>query len=569
VLLGALKAYNDRQSGALPSLYANTPVRYVIELDAAGRSTTGGLIDTADPNEPTAKRGQRMPAPQVVRASGVKPLLLADKADYVLGFVSDTSKPDRVEACHRAFLKLLDECAEATGSADARAVAAFLRDDPLGQLRMPDGFDPGATITLTVEGRFPIADPSVQEFWASTHDPVSRGGPLMQCVVCGRERPVVSRLPGKIKGIPGGQTAGTALISANSPAFESYGLEASLVAPTCSPCAEGFTRGLNHLLADRASRLILGGSAFVFWTVEPTTFSFRASVIEGDPESVGALLSSIIVGRPAPIEDPVPFYGLMLSASGGRAVVRDWIDTTVHRVASNAQAWFERQTIADSWSQEFRPLGLYALAMTTVREAKELPPSLLPTLLRSALTGSPLPMSLLARVLVRCRAEQGVSRPQASMIKLVLSTNPETRGEDMVGLREDDSNVAYQCGRLLAVLESAQRTALGDVGAGIVDRFYGSASSAPLTVFPRLLRGVQPHLGKLERDRPAAGRAINDRLTDVMSRIEAFPATLTMVDQGMFALGFYHQHAADRERMRVATERKRNAAGEAETAATA
>ena len=39
------------------------------------------------------------------------------------------------------------------------------------------------------------------------------------------------------------------LISANSDAFESYGLSASLNAPTCANCGEAFTRGINSLLA--------------------------------------------------------------------------------------------------------------------------------------------------------------------------------------------------------------------------------------------------------------------------------------------------------------------------------
>lgn len=570
VLLRALKEFNERKTDEIeadepPPLYALTPIRYVIELDGQGRPLGRRPIDTADPSDPRSRRGQRKAAPQVVRSSGVKPLLLADKSDYVLGIAADPGRASRADACHSAFIEILERCAQETGSADVRAVLEFVRGDPVAQLELPDGFDTGATVTFTVDGRFPIDEPAVQRFWADAHDPGSRGGPVMQCIVCGQERAVVSPLPGKVKGIPGGQTAGTALISANAAAFESYGLEGSLIAPTCSSCAEGFTRGLNKLISEPETRVVVGPAVFVFWTRRPTTFDFRSTAVEARPEAVQKLLKGVRSGRPGADVDANDFYATVLSGSGGRAVVRDWIDTTVGTAMENVGRWFERQRITDQWADTFRPLGLYALAMTTVRDARDLSPVVTRTLLRGVMTGSPLPSTLLGQVVQRCRADQKVDRPHAAMIKLVLLSQSREEGDVMVALREDHPSVAYQCGRLFAVLESAQRAALGDVGASIVDRFYGSASSAPLTVFPRLLSGVQPHLSKLQRDRPGAWHAIQDRLAGVLDMIgpdAGFPTTLTLPDQGLFALGYYHQRSADRAKMKDATERKRQAKDE-------
>lgn len=83
-----------------------------------------------------------------------------------------------------------------------------------------------------------------------------------------------------------------------------------------------------------------------------------------------------------------------------------------------------------------------------------------------------------------------------------------TEGE-LVRLDPANRDQAYLCGRLLAVLEATQRAALGDVNATIVDRYFGTASSAPASVFGRLLRGAQPHLGKLRRDRPGRTAGCN------------------------------------------------------------
>jgi CRISPR-associated protein Csd1 len=107
-----------------------------------------------------------------------------------------------------------------------------------------------------------------------------------------------------------------------------------------------------------------------------------------------------------------------------------------------------------------------------------------------------------------------VTPARAALIKMVLlSQRQQSKEDDMVELDETNHDPGYLCGRLLAVLEQTQRQALGT--ATIVDRFYGSASSAPASVFGRLLRGAQPHLSRLERDRKGAFIALQRRLGEV------------------------------------------------------
>jgi CRISPR-associated protein Csd1 len=99
--------------------------------------------------------------------------------------------------------------------------------------------------------------------------------------------------------------------------------------------------------------------------------------------------------------------------------------------------------------------------------------------------------------------------------------------------------------------------------ATVVDRFFGAASSAPASVYGRLLRGAQPHLSKLKRDRPAASRAIERRLEEILAGLPAFPRVLTLEEQGLFALGYYHQRAFDRAQAREAAARKERLAASA------
>ena len=76
-------------------------------------------------------------------------------------------------------------------------------------------------------------------------------------------------------------------------------------------------------------------------------------------------------------------------------------------------------------------------------------------------------------------------------------------------------------------------------------------------MFSRLVRGAQPHLSKLERDRPGAYRALQARMEEVLSGLADFPRVLMLEDQGRFALGYYHQRAHDRAQAREAAERRR------------
>jgi len=117
----------------------------------------------------------------------------------------------------------------------------------------------------------------------------------------------------------------------------------------------------------------------------------------------------------------------------------------------------------------------------------------------------------------------------------------------MTTINEDCKDAAYLCGRLLAQLDYIQYKALGKVNATIVDRFYGTASTAPAVVFPRLLRGAQPHLATIRQKRNKQTTGYMDyldrELAILLEDLPAFPSVLALDNQGMFALGFYHQKA--------------------------
>lgn len=111
-------------------------------------------------------------------------------------------------------------------------------------------------------------------------------------------------------------------------------------------------------------------------------------------------------------------------------------------------------------------------------------------------------------------------------------------------LNQDHPDTAYHCGRLLAVLANLQYAALGDVGAGVVQRYYAATSQTPALILGRLITNSKNHLNKLE-----GGLAFwyENKIADVMSRIQdRAPRTLDLEGQSLFALGYYQQLAHDR-----------------------
>ncbi|MCR9211909.1 MAG: type I-C CRISPR-associated protein Cas8c/Csd1, partial [bacterium] len=181
-------------------------------------------------------------------------------------------------------------------------------------------------------------------------------------------------------------------------------------------------------------------------------------------------------------------------------------------------------------------IPLWMILAQTARESKEVPPLLGGALLRSVLTGGRYPEALLTTILRRIRAEQEIRHVKAAMIKAILNHNHQKEIPVMLDPVRPDP--AYQLGRLFACLERAQEDALPGLNATIKDRYFGAASATPGTVFPRLIRMNQHHIGKLEGGKKVVAEK---RIQEIMGRLHDFPSHLGITDQGLFSIGYYHQ----------------------------
>lgn len=570
MLLEKLREYSGRLELA-PPMYLKSSIKWLIDLDKSGKLIE--VVPTTSGKEGRKDKGKVFDAPHVGRSSGIKAKLLADTGEYVLGLAREKDNQDRVDECHQAFIDQVRACAMATNEPAVNAVLKFMEEMQSSRLRPPEDFNPGDILTFRVDGVIPIQLKTIQDYWASVACDAGGGDAetakeLMECLICGELRPPLKRHQFKIKRIPGGQSSGMALISANVPAFESYGLEASLIAPTCQDCGERFAKAANALIEGEGSHVTVGPLVYVFWTKEEQAFSITTLLARPEPDEVQALIYSVFSSNHSATRvETTPFYATAFSASGGRVVVRDWLETTVEGAKENLARWFASQSIiGEEGERKAWPLpiqgylrredkewveGLAECIVPRIKQRRNIQdvnPNVPKVLLHMALKGGILPQWLLFQAVNRNRAEQGITRSRAALIKLVLLSQKSDFPKEgtMVKLDSDNKTPAYLCGRLLAVLEAIQRAAMPGAKATITDRFFGAASSAPASVFGRLIRGSQSHLGKLRKDMRGTYEALEKRLEEVQTGLPAFPKTLTLEEQGLFGLGYYHQRASDR-----------------------
>ena len=165
--------------------------------------------------------------------------------------------------------------------------------------------------------------------------------------------------------------------------------------------------------------------------------------------------------------------------------------------------------------------------------------------MRAILSGRPFPAAWLNAAVQRCRAEQKVTYYRAAAIKACLNRSAQKIPNPEVFyamLDVNNMNPGYRLGRLFATLEKIQEEANPGLNATIRERYFGAASSTPVSVFTALLRLKNHHIAKLENK----GRATNleKLIGEIAGGLDDFPAHLALPDQGRFALGYYHQRQA-------------------------
>ena len=106
-------------------------------------------------------------------------------------------------------------------------------------------------------------------------------------------------------------------------------------------------------------------------------------------------------------------------------------------------------------------------------------------------------------------------------------------------LNDQTTYQPYLLGRLFAVLEAIQERANPGINTTVKDKYFTSACATPSVVFPILLNLKDKHLKKLD----GGIRVYFDKqVSELMGKLtEDYPTHLSLQDQGVFQIGYYHQ----------------------------
>lgn len=490
-----------------------------------------------------------------VRSSGIRANFLCDNATYLLGYDSK-GKPEKAleyfKAAKQLHLEVLKDC---QGEA-AQAVKNFFNtwnprqsnENPL--LQPYQQALATANLVFLVNGEtYAQKDTEIRDAW---WDYRNQNGNAAQslCLVCGKELPL-AELHGKIKGVPGAQSAGASLISFNASAYESYGQGSGGFpnAPISEYAAFAYVTALNHLLADRDHRRQIGDTMVVYWAeqADPKPRELFELFAFPEPDSDSALngvMQNLALGKPIDdVDMSRRFYVLGLAPNAARISVRFFLQDSFGHMLDNLRLHYERLEIQKPAFDNRQYLSIPQLLWETVNpksKDKASSPLLSGAVMRSVITGTPYPQSLYGAVMTRIRADRNLSRGRVAIIKAYLIRNQNGNEVITMALNEGFHDRAYVLGRLFAVLEDAQLQANPGINTTIKDRYFTSACATPGIVFPQLLRLSANHTAKAQygyaREKEKA------QLIDLLNMEEdPLPTHLSLKEQGMFMLGYYHQ----------------------------
>ena len=583
-------------------------VSWGLELDADGQVKSLLLMGGTDAKGRQIPRVMKLPDP-VKRASGIATNFLCDNSSYILG-IDAKGKPERTRGCFAACAQKHQDVLKDVRHPTAKAILNFFERwkpenaacHPAIQPNLEALLKGGNIVFVThdAEGELQLAQdvPEIRRAWdeayANSDDAV-----MGRCLVTGEEGPIAILHP-SIKGVMGAQSSGASLVSFNAPAFESYGKESARDnqgqgrnAPVGKYAAFAYGAALNYMVGHADFHGRLGDTTLVYWAegAEPAYGSaFMAMMgMGGDDKNeitqkeLSGVLTALCQGNTVkwanvPLNPENRFYILGLAPNASRLSVCFFLQDSFDAFVKHYQKHQERLNIVRPAFDERETLSMWALLRETAIKSPNKPPKfqrqLVEEMLNAILTGSPYPSTLFTQVEIRIRAEKEINRGKAAIIKAYLRRNVVEQQRKNAHVYEEvldvelniskTTDLPYRLGRLFAVLEALQLEAFKDnnnrdskPNTTIKDQFFSSACATPAVAFPIIVDRAQKYLRKLKaKNKEGLARYYSDMMDDIIGNFEEkrYPAHLSLEDQGIFQIGYYHQ----RQRMYAKKEEKDN-----------
>lgn len=580
-----------------------SPIEWLINLKANGEMI-GNFVGThydvelpgkLKPGKQPKKRGdvKKFLIPRQVslttgatRTGNPCAYFLVDKSDYVLGCGLGTKARQRITdekllERHQLFIDNVRAAYESTKQPELKAVLAYLDDIHSNGLPvdLPAKAKAGDYFSFIVR---PAVDelvheiPAVQDYWRKQCCGVTALNSSLHCLITGEAMAKAMKIP--LLSFPG-VTTGVGLVSFNKPAFESYGWSGNDNAPITNAAAQAATEAFSRLLAYSYQRQdghvlqqrnirISKDTLACFWSKEASDDEVAdglPAALQADPSGkAGHLWQAVWRGKLPPKLDASRFYAVTLTGAQGRAIVRDWYETTVGEVQASLAEYFRQLELQPNTrpgkDKELPPqYGLRTLqeCLVASRKADDLPSKYAAELFAASINRQiRFPSSLLTIALDRMRAEAGRDDwidsyrrdARAGLIKAILIRNHDQH-QLTPTMDEKNKQPGYLLGRLFACIERMQYLALDQVNANIATRYFAAASTTPRLIFNSLMKDLQGHyFKKAQRKKSGAAWIVQRHVCEietlygeVMDPKQGYPARFSPVDQGLFMIGYHTQ----------------------------
>lgn len=602
MILQALTKYynilsNDPESNIAPPGYSAIGMSFALNISARGELLdVFPLFEQIQRGNKIEEKPRRMIVPeQVKRAVNISSNYLWDNCAYVLGLSAKGAKdPDYASKRFAAFRQWnLEMLAKSIDSPSAKAMMAFLENyNPARGKEHPkiaqylEAILKGGNLVFMFNGGFIHEDRAIRQAW-ETYKSGSEAV-IGQCLLTGDIAPI-ARLHPSIKGVRDANPTGASIVSFNERAYESFNRTKGqgLNSPISEKAAFAYTTALNYLLSttNENKKFYIGDSTVVYWAESEKKGYARAFMGLCEPEEIEVPIEEEnmplrdkkaekrlkeiakkvkrvqaldVKKLLAGLEDENPrFYVLGLAPNAARLSVRFFHSDPFDKAVEKIMRHYKDLEIIKEFDDQPTYLTIQHIVKETVSKKASDPeasPLMAGSVFRAVLENTPYPAALYNAIINRIRADQDdqqkgirkINYARAAIIKAYLlrkyRNQPQHPIQEVLAmsLNEQSAHPAYVLGRLFAVLEKVQQEAVGDVNASIKDRYFTSACASPASVFPILLRLSQHHISKAE-----FGYARDNRIEAILNKLDVennpIPARLSLDDQGVFVLGYYHE----------------------------
>ena len=598
MLIRSLCDYYDIQSArgeAASDIMSEQPVHWMVMLTPDGR--VADIIDRRIEESVPQKNGKVkivkkpivVPLPKRTQKTGIDANIIEHRPLYIFGLNYDAKigltpddKTGKARKSHEAFVKKNLEFFDGIDSEIARAYVNFIKnwvpenETENEQLKKLGKEYQGSYYIFALDGSPECKlhkDKAVlakyEELMAKTAAETAESDDgIMMCPIEG-ERLRAARIHDKIKGIKGGNSVGAVLVNFNSSAFESYGKSQSMNSGISEKAMKKYTSSLNKLLADPMHHIYSDDMTVVFFAMkhddkaECDLFngylnSSNAVTEDSTKADVKAVSENIYhkgqtgnaQALDKDVDNGVDFFVAGFTPNSSRICQKFMVRNKFGKIIDNVKQ--HQQDMAICGSNGEIPLWRINNELVSPNSTNAISPALQSDMFQAILNGTNYPYTLLETVVRRVCTDSDtdsnnkikINEVRAGLIKAFINRKSRINGdkeEITMTLNPENTNPAYLCGRLFAVLEKIQLEATDvKLNRTIKDAYFSSASSRPALIMPRLIDLSNYHLRKLKE-----GRAIyfSKLINEIMGKIkDSLPTNLSIMEKGEFQLGYFQQN---------------------------